>query len=503
MERFKIQRRETINIGDNNLIESVICNKPSCEGYDVKNLISNKFVDKSKGFLAERFITPPVIITFQFKSSVNIQYIVVNCKVGAQKTSGIEILCQPKIDSEYVSLGSGVLDDNKYGLVFHRYDKTVNDKFGEQYLLRTFKPRSYLSLSSVRKLQIKIFRTSGTSVPAISKVEFWGIPHNVEQLSKQENKICKAEKSNHVDLRNELNPSADLSISSRKSNNLSATLKCQQFVSIPEDFVDPITYDVMTLPVIMPSGKIIDNSTLESYEKAERLWGRGPNDPFTGVPFTDSNKPVAATDLKARIDQYLSVNSNCTELYNLPRTVGRVYSNLSSRSLCKAGVSKLIKHSSSKSGDDIGSTPTTVTFEENIIKSKRRKLDSNAAETVTKREINSQSVTSVKLSKNNTCVTSKFANKSCSFQDRMDQSLELALRSTLSQLPNLTADKPKIGETLISCNVCKSVNNLFSIPCNHLICRNCLVNESHKSQMSCLSCNTTYRRNDLNKIHVL
>lgn len=76
-------------------------------------------------------------------------------------------------------------------------------------------------------------------------------------------------------------------------------------VSIPEEFLDPITQEVMMLPMLLPSGVSVDNTTLEEHQKREATWGRPPNDPFTGVPFTSSSQPLPNPQLKTRIDQFL------------------------------------------------------------------------------------------------------------------------------------------------------------------------------------------------------
>ncbi|MGH0169519.1 UNVERIFIED_CONTAM: hypothetical protein FKN15_073517 [Acipenser sinensis] len=61
----------------------------------------------------------------------------------------------------------------------------------------------------------------------------------------------------------------------------------------------------MTLPLLLPSGKVVDQSTMEEYERREAGWGRPPNDPFTGVPFSQHSKLLPHPSLKARIDRFL------------------------------------------------------------------------------------------------------------------------------------------------------------------------------------------------------
>lgn len=76
-------------------------------------------------------------------------------------------------------------------------------------------------------------------------------------------------------------------------------------VSIPEEFLDPITQEVMMLPMLLPSGVSVDNTTLEEHQKREATWGRPPNDPFTGVPFSSTSQPLPNPHLKTRIDHFL------------------------------------------------------------------------------------------------------------------------------------------------------------------------------------------------------
>lgn len=61
----------------------------------------------------------------------------------------------------------------------------------------------------------------------------------------------------------------------------------------------------MTLPMLLPSGVSVDNTTLEEHQKREAGWGRLPNDPFTGVPFTATSQPLPNPQLKSRIDHFL------------------------------------------------------------------------------------------------------------------------------------------------------------------------------------------------------
>lgn len=55
---------------------------------------------------------------------------------------------------------------------------------------------------------------------------------------------------------------------------------------VPPEFLDKITYDVMQVPMLLPSGHCVDRSTLEKLSNSDALYGRPPTDPFTGTQMT-------------------------------------------------------------------------------------------------------------------------------------------------------------------------------------------------------------------------
>ena len=61
---------------------------------------------------------------------------------------------------------------------------------------------------------------------------------------------------------------------------------------IPPELLDKITYDVMQVPMLLPSGHYVDRRTLEKLSNNDALYGRPPTDPFTGTQMTDSIRAV-------------------------------------------------------------------------------------------------------------------------------------------------------------------------------------------------------------------
>ena len=180
------------------------------------------------------------------------------------------------------------------------------------------------SLQKVTHVVLKIARLAGSSVPAIGRVEVWGQPSAsckpeiVEYALGIQERIQGSGKSNSGSS-GVKHPCSRTDDSLQNHKSLSA-LSCYKD-SIPEDFLDPITCDIMTIPLLLPSGHNIDTVTLEKHVAAERSWGRLPSDPFTGKLFSTTCKPVPNSALKVRIDKFLLTAGVNTPA--LGRTVGR------------------------------------------------------------------------------------------------------------------------------------------------------------------------------------
>ena len=176
--------------------------------------------------------------------------------------------------------------------------------------------RPYL-LQKVTHVALKIVRLNGSSVPAIGKVEIWGQP----------SAACKPGVLEYtLGIQEKIQTGAAIRTTTAIRNKTSDdsknhTLLCYSSSSIPEDFIDPITCELMTAPVLLPSGHNIDTTTLEKHITVERSWGRLPSDPFTGKVFSDTSKPVPNSALKVRIDKFLLTSGVSTSSFG--RTVGR------------------------------------------------------------------------------------------------------------------------------------------------------------------------------------
>lgn len=515
-----------VNFCSHGLTVSVKSSAVTCDGYEVDNLISSDFFKKQKGFLAERFIKPPVTLTFEFACDIQINYLVIQSNVGAQKSAGLEVLTSTNSDdnrgeiaqdTKLNSVAFGIIKSEETGFVFYRHGYDIRKKIPvDNFVFSTFKSSRNLV---TRVLTIKIFKTYGSSIPALGRVEVWGRPSsgcpknvidNVYNCWKQHvNRACPVFSDAEVVMNRQCNNKTDSRIS------WSADFK------IPDEFLDPITCEIMVLPVILPCGKIIDKFTLEKHNETESHWGRSPSDPFTGILFSETNKPVIADDLKARIDKFLCDNSNETLLMNVPRTVGRKASNFPDvcngikQRDCENGDS-LNRHCCDKPSQD--SSHRNCDSGSDLTDSRNCEKGRNVNGCVLSAFENMQSNIDTKSNElkaihkeiqlrrcNIVSKNVKFfpyaQNTTLSHEEMSQRSLDNLLKSTLSSLPSLCQTSLK-GNVSEKCVTCKDSNNLFQMPCIHVVCRSCLVYMVNKKQLKCADCEVMFKASDVRRVHI-
>ncbi|XP_046383350.1 RING finger protein 37 [Ischnura elegans] len=512
----------------------------SSEGHEVTNLLSTLPGLQSRGFLTEGFCKPPVSIHLKFLCHVDINHIILWVEVGCQKSNGVELLAVKgndvygdKYEEGYsqdsavsVRIGSCKINSES-GVLFQNYNCWATPKAPENFLKRFFTSSASYVLRNCSDLEIKIFSTANSSVPSLKRVEVWGRPgrycpgdlkHDLyswwNQPSGSPENVPKSEPHEEVE----------------NSTIHSSTPSTSDDVSelVPEEFLDPITLNVMAIPMTLPCGKTVDLSTLEKFELAEAKWGRGPSDPFTGVPFSQSLVPIPDTALKSRIDRFLCENGHLPQFKCVPRTVGRKKPELNQfptvrsmnvqKSVCgetSGGASSSGSQKNSLMGRSVGSSvqgaiphkchPETsglrdsdggITPEYSVGGKtqlqrglKRKRTMNEASSSILGKGIAGSIMTS--------------------HEDAIENSLDCALQSVLTGLPSFIKTNPKsLGETYqitAKCerSSCLSKDCLFSLPCRHLLCRICLVEKSSKNmrEQYCEVCHNHYDSSEVVRFH--
>lgn len=248
-----------------------------------------------------------------------------------------DLTSQPALDKEVFTLvGKAVLKNQSKVTFGHRGFRPRPPFHHQMDTLSSFAGSASLdlwnkgptSLSSVSHLKICITHVAGGGLPCIKKVEVWGQPA----------KSCPHEVVDDV-LRVALQSSvqgcggqaaslpspmeSDVVPAGNPDSQEQKLVEAMQ--DVPEEFLDPITLEVMTLPMLLPSGKVIDHGTLEKCNRSEASWGRVPSDPFTGVAFSQHSQPLPHPSLKARIDHFLLQHSiPGTQLLGRAQALGTV-----------------------------------------------------------------------------------------------------------------------------------------------------------------------------------
>ena len=234
----------------------------------------------------------------------------------------------------------------------------------------------------------------------------------------------------------------------------------------------------MTQPIILPSGKIIDQKTLEKHALNEAMWGRPVSDPFTGIRFNDRTKPTAALPLKARIDLFLLQHSDKDEIKKLPRVLG-------TNGMHKSANVEIISceplntAASSNSNERKRSLPSEVNKSSEIKKPfYGHKLPIAAVKTS---NINSR-----------TCAKTQTApiNKNYTYNIKEIEKNNAVIEEKMNKKINVNSSP--------TCKCC--IEKIFyKLPCDHIICRKALLLLEKKE---CSICKTEFKNSDPLRCHL-
>ncbi|RWS26679.1 RING finger protein 37-like isoform X2 [Leptotrombidium deliense] len=316
-----------INFCDKRLRTSVTSNKVSADGCEAQNLLTNSF----DGFRVEYFVKPPIDVVFSFNFPIDIQKVVCELKVGERRTSAVQFFLADE-SRDFKLCGYFETTKNAVCLINTRFrpnsqNCTLSVKECSKNCDLWYVPRKHEKLFvKVNHFKIRLLKAENSGICVLKHVKICGQPN-----------ISVINDDNVVSLLSALRtPSTTVLDSSVKNDttykrkdigDAGSTSASKRKVDIPSEFVDPITNEMMVIPMILPSGNTIDKSTLEKYIKNEASWGRPPNDPFTNKTFNKNMEPVPNTALKVRIDTFLTESHSSLTQEELPnsRIVGGYY----------------------------------------------------------------------------------------------------------------------------------------------------------------------------------
>ncbi|XP_064630575.1 RING finger protein 37-like [Lineus longissimus] len=556
----------------------IFCDKVSVDGHEITNIISDNYLVKNNGFLAERFIKPPVMMTIAFPCNIYIQKIVINPIVGSQKSCGFEIMTRsdlvkdswivndnflmeqaPHTQGMFVTVGR-CLREYTGPTVFvfsnpsycrhsgmsqntHQYI----DCAGQNVINSEIRHFRNTSLACVSHVLIRITRTQGGCIPCVKSIAVFGQPaHSVpkpilDKIWGLHNDFIRGQQQVEVDV---------ITSISESGVRVTDSDSVKKEDEIPNEFMDPITCDIMTMPLLLPSGHSIDKNTMERHIAEEAKWGRSPNDPFTGVAFHGASMPIPNSSLKVRIDHFLVRSGKKFE--NVARTIGHSMDFLN-RDVALNTVydtAPKVSEQSSDSDCEIIEVPAEASFQSvsvsltkshssqnvllkrkgyNLDKSspgpgdKKRKTKHVTGE-LTSTEVRSRDAPSHMNLPATACHKLPFATAitftsktkgivHASHENNLSHSLDSAVSLTLGNLPsfrkpaqsNETTDTKKTNTTCMMChlNLKSSKVAAYLLPCSHNLCRNCLLSVTKLSnEVVCKRCLMTCPSKDIKKIYV-
>nr|XP_061804533.1 RING finger protein 37-like [Nerophis lumbriciformis] len=575
---------------------NISCNKLCADGYDVTNLLSADPAHRRRGFKLEYFLRPPVQVTLRFDFKVEL------CRVDVElwpwgmdrgqcsKRLEISTSSEPPPlqnfgkDQVQDGLQTQVHLDGKWSLqAQRRREENLNvpqqgahtlpgcsehafklvgrcdlrEETKVTFSRCRFHPRppftspppaqpedahreelqsrGHLSLTSVTQLRVTLPFGGAASAMGLKALAVWGQPARCCPLEEVE-KIEHAHKANQKPL-----PRPVPAVNQIKDTSQDTPPCVQSRTSIPEEFLDPITQEVMALPMLLPSGMSVDSSTLEEYQKREASWGRPGSDPFTGVPFTASSQPLPNPQLKRRIDLFL-LHSGCSR----DGTTGR--QGLSEKPQASRLINSLAtnpNHSLVAAAEEKPTLGQLSDYRKVSLDCKRHEKSTTLElDEGKKRHLSGSGANMQQLLPQNKRPRSDTSgpSSSSSHETRLTASLDDALFSVLKGRPSFTSNLPVQGSSFqgtqsvaastqcqttapratdeTTCSSCACTLSLYSkapsavyqLLCGHLLCRSCLQNNlaplpnsvtttTASAHILCSACRSPTSRADIIRVH--
>ena len=387
-------------------------------------------------------------------------------------------------------------------------------------------------LFGVSHLIVRILRTEGSTVAAVKRLEVWSTPSHrngttlnqkAQSLLRQYKDKCFAEtlhrrsngdsatKKSLINAKNEKQPEECNTNSQEMNHSHDANL-----FKIPEDFIDPITYDMMILPVLLPSGHTVDATTLEKCIKQDERNGRMPLDPFTGIPLKDESKAIPNTALKLRLDNFLLQNKTCVKQNDtMKKTIGVKSLNVNlieqvikknNKRRIEVGSDKVYKQAKNPyhvgKQHSIAGINTTLRGDDKIETAK----DSNKS--ISQQVVRTNSREALHKS---SAELPDFPNKMAeqgishcstikSHEENLKDCLEAALKHATKYVWKPRREKSVFTES--NCSSCKAhwqEINLYQLPCNHAVCRKCMHDDA--GARKCKVCSRYFSSGEVTRLH--
>lgn len=315
-------------------VSSVNCESVTADGYSCSNLISADPNTRSRGLRVEHYIRPPVTVTVNFCCPVKVSCILICPDLCEQAEMRVELSGSAGGTGQLKLLSARPLLGRSGCLLVARgkhFDATIQKQelaslpslanmvvqrsYGYKDLKQSQHVESPLKhdrvLRHLRHLQLKVIRWTGPKPVNIKWLEVWGVVsstcsgdemslflrrlkaskdspdnNNINKCGQPPGMFTDRDSSDSTSQQLTLNsPSHSGHVGGLKGKIVlgsTSALTSNQSDEIPEQFLDELTFEVMVLPMLMPSGHYVDKSTVDKLAVGDATYGRPPTDPFTG-----------------------------------------------------------------------------------------------------------------------------------------------------------------------------------------------------------------------------
>lgn len=205
-------------------------------------------------------------------------------------------------------IGDVTLNDEHQGFCLTSDDRRATTD--ESLKTELIYPYARKSIKGIDFIKIVIQDTRLRRAPVIKKLEIWGYP-------------SAKNSRDDIQLIHRLLSSPKATATQVKIPEVSSNTTDDVSFNIPDEFVDAITQEILVMPFVLPSGNVIDETTLEKHNRHEETYGRLPSDPFTGLIYTANSQAKFDSALKVRLDDFKMKNSQEIEIQQSGRTLGK------------------------------------------------------------------------------------------------------------------------------------------------------------------------------------
>ncbi|KAL7019524.1 hypothetical protein ACKWTF_011139 [Chironomus riparius] len=327
-----INKKIVMNLLDSKVSEKLWTISSECvkdDYYCLHNLISADDAKRRIGFMAFSVSKPPITIILECKLKIDLNSIKIHSVLDSLRSTRFQIMVEFNDEQALKTrtIADITVDDEFNGFCISNVQDTGTDEASLKHIAIEDHLQKYIR--DFNKLIIVIKDTKLKRAPVLKKIEILGT-------------LTGTNKKEEVDeIMNLLNPIPIIQNSKEDIPQIPGSSTSEEF-QIPEEFLDSITMDILNLPYILPSGAIVDETTLQKHKRREEAYGRYPSDPFTGVLFSANSEPKFDAALKNRLDEFKLKYSHEIEIKNSGRSVGR------KEKLCEPSTSKQFNNHISK-----------------------------------------------------------------------------------------------------------------------------------------------------------